>query len=60
MATSIQQTPSDTLGTLLCLLGRFLVYLLLIVVALLADLLINTATGDMIRALATDIASQGC
>jgi hypothetical protein len=60
MAISVQQTPSDTLGTLLCLLGRFLVYLLLIVVALLADLLINTATGDMIRELATDIASQGC
>ena len=59
MAISVQQTD-DTLGTLLCLLGRFLVFLLLIVVALLADLLINTATGDAIRALANQIASQGC
>lgn len=60
MAVSVQQTPGDTLNTLLCLLGRFLVYLLLIVVALLADLLINTTTGDAIRALATQIAGQGC
>jgi hypothetical protein len=58
MDVSVQQT--DTLSTLLCLLGRFLVYLLLIVVALLADLLINTATGNMIRALANSIASEGC
>lgn len=60
MAISVQQTTDDTLGTLLCLLGRFLVFLLLIVVALLADLLINEDTGDMIRALADEIASQGC
>ncbi|HZH57987.1 MAG TPA: hypothetical protein VEY70_00030 [Metabacillus sp.] len=60
MAISIQQTPGDALSTLLCLLGRFLVFLLLIVVALLADLLIGTETGDAIRALADDIASQGC
>lgn len=60
MGISVQQTPGDTINTLLCLLGRFLVYLLLIVVALLADLLIDTDTGDLIRALANDIASQGC
>jgi hypothetical protein len=58
MDASVQQT--DTLSTLLCLLGRFLVYLLLIVVALLADLLINTDTGDAIRELANSIASEGC
>lgn len=60
MAISVQQTTDDTLSTLLCLLGRFLVFLLLIVVALLADLLINTDTGDAIRALADEIASAGC
>ncbi|SCB76216.1 hypothetical protein GA0061094_0338 [[Bacillus] enclensis] len=50
----------NTLSSLLCLLGKFLVYLLLIVVALLADLLINTTTGDRIRELANSIAGQPC
>lgn len=59
MAVSAQQA-NDVLSSILCLLGRLLVFVLLVVVALVADLLIGTETGDAIRTLANEIAAEGC